>query len=94
MKYPFEDMYDFERWSTNLLIFISFLFFSGIFLIYVDFENPLSDLHMIKERQNAIQFFIDNKEIAKELAPDPLNVDRLILNRLFHQPPDFPNQEN
>ena len=43
MKYPFEDMYDFERWSTNLLIFISFLFFSGIFLIYVDFENPLSD---------------------------------------------------
>ena len=24
------------------------------------------------------------KEIANELAPDPLNVDRLILNRLFH----------
>ena len=43
MKYPFEDMYDFERWSTNLLIFISLLFFSGIFLIYLDFENPLSD---------------------------------------------------
>tara|TARA_B100000287_G_scaffold144509_2_gene136373 strand:- start:4038 stop:5327 length:1290 start_codon:yes stop_codon:yes gene_type:complete len=43
MKYPFEDMYDFERWSTNLLIFISFLFFLGIFLIYVDLENPLSD---------------------------------------------------
>ena len=36
-------MYDFERWSTNLLIFISFLFFLGIFLIYVDLENPLSD---------------------------------------------------
>jgi len=34
------------------------------------------------------------KEIAKELAPDPLNIDRLILNRLFHQTPDFPNQEN
>ena len=31
------------------------------------------------------------KEIAKELAPDPLNVDRLILNRLFHQTPDFPD---
>ena len=28
------------------------------------------------------------KEIAKELAPDPLNMDRLILNRLFHQTPD------
>ena len=24
------------------------------------------------------------KEIANELAPDPLNMDRLILNRLFH----------
>ena len=34
------------------------------------------------------------KEIAEELAPDPLNIDRLILNRLFHQTPDFPNQEN
>jgi len=34
------------------------------------------------------------KEIAKELAPDPLNVDRLILNRLFHQTPDFPNNKN
>ena len=30
------------------------------------------------------------KEISKELAPDPLNLDRLILNRLFHQTPDFP----
>ena len=33
------------------------------------------------------------KEIAKELAPDPLNVDRIILNRLFHQTPDFPDKE-
>ena len=33
-------------------------------------------------------------EIAKELAPDPLNVDRLILNRLFHQTPDFPDKKN
>ena len=30
------------------------------------------------------------KEIADELAPDPLNVDRLVLNRLFHQTPDLP----
>ena len=28
------------------------------------------------------------KEIAGEIAPDPLNIDRLILNRLFHQTPD------
>ena len=34
------------------------------------------------------------KEIAKELAPDPLNLDRLILNRLFHQTPDFPDKKN
>ena len=34
------------------------------------------------------------KEIANELAPDPLNIDRLILNRLFHQTPDFPDKKN
>jgi len=34
------------------------------------------------------------KEIANELAPDPLNVDRLILNRLFHQTPDLPDKKN
>ena len=34
------------------------------------------------------------KEIAKELATDPLNVYRIILNRLFHQTPDFPNNKN
>tara|TARA_B100000161_G_scaffold253067_1_gene213313 strand:+ start:56 stop:511 length:456 start_codon:yes stop_codon:yes gene_type:complete len=34
------------------------------------------------------------QEIAKELAPDPLNVDRLILNRLFHETPDFTDKKN
>ena len=34
------------------------------------------------------------KETAKEIAPDPLNVDRLILNRLFHQTTDFPDKKN
>ena len=34
------------------------------------------------------------KEIANELAPDPLNVDRLILNRLFHETPDYPDKKN
>ncbi len=34
------------------------------------------------------------KEIANELAPDPLNIDRLLLNRLFHQTPDFPDNKN
>ena len=34
------------------------------------------------------------KEVSKEIAPDPLNVDRLILNRLFHQTPDLPDKKN
>ena len=34
------------------------------------------------------------KEIAEEIAPDPLNIDRLILNRLFHQTPDAPDKKN
>ena len=34
------------------------------------------------------------KEIANELAPDPLNMDRLILNRLFHQTPDSSDKKN
>ena len=39
---------------------------------------------------------IDSKfqEIANEIAPDPLNMDRLILNRLFHQTPDSPDKKN
>ena len=32
------------------------------------------------------------RELAGELAPDPLNVDRLRLNRLLHQPPDLPDR--
>ena len=32
------------------------------------------------------------REIAGELAPDPLNVDRLRLNRLLHQTPDLPDK--
>ena len=34
------------------------------------------------------------KKIANELSPDPFNVDRLILNRLFHQTPDFTDKKN
>ena len=39
---------------------------------------------------------IDNKfrELAGELAPDPLNADRLRLNRLLHQTPDLPDRNN
>jgi len=31
------------------------------------------------------------REVAGELAPDPLNIDRLKLNRLLHQTPDLPD---
>ena len=33
------------------------------------------------------------REIAGEIAPDPLNIDRIILNRLFHQAPDSPDKK-
>ena len=32
------------------------------------------------------------RELAGELAPDPLNVDRLRLNRLLNQTPDLPHR--
>jgi len=32
------------------------------------------------------------RELAGELAPDPLNVDRLRLNRLLHLTPDLPDR--
>ena len=31
------------------------------------------------------------RKVAGELAPDPLNADRLRLNRLLHQTPDLPD---
>ena len=34
------------------------------------------------------------KKNSQKLAPDPLNIDRLILNRLFHQTPDLPDKNN
>ena len=34
------------------------------------------------------------QEISKKLAPDPLNLDRLILNRLFDQTSDLPDKNN
>ena len=37
---------------------------------------------------------IQFKKISKKLAPDPLNIVRLILNRLFYQTPDLPDKNN
>ena len=37
---------------------------------------------------------VEFKIIYKKLAPDPLNIDRLILNILFHQIPNLPDNKN
>ena len=37
---------------------------------------------------------VEFKTISKKLAPDPLNIDRLILNRLSQQIPDLPDNNN
>ena len=34
------------------------------------------------------------EEISKKLAPDPLNIDRLILNRLLHETPDLKDKND
>ena len=51
-------------------------------------EALMERIFDIKVSQNVEVKF---KEISKKLAPDPLNIDRLILNRLFHQTPDLPD---
>ena len=37
---------------------------------------------------------VEFKEISKKFAPDPLNVDTLILKRLLNQIPDLPDMNN
>ena len=66
-----------------------------------DIENVNAYLHSIEALMERIfdtklsekveQKF---KEVSLQLAPDPLNMDRLILNRLFHQTPDLPDKNN
>ena len=66
-----------------------------------ELENVNSYLHSIEALMERIfeTKFSENieskfRDIAKELAPDPLNIDRLILKRLFHQTPDMPDKKN
>ena len=37
---------------------------------------------------------VEFNKISKKLAPDPLNLDKLILNRLFHQTQDLLDKNN
>ncbi len=74
----------------------------------IEISEALDDLESVNAYLYAIEALMERivdikisnnieskfKEIANEVAPDPLNVDRLILNRLFHQTPDFPDKKN
>ena len=66
-----------------------------------ELENVNAYLHSIEALMERIfdtkipnNIELKFREIANELAPDPLNMDRLILNRLFHQTPDSPDKKN
>ena len=67
-------------------------------------QQAMSDLENINAHLFAIEALMERifdvrvpdqveqkfRELAGELAPDPLNADRLRLNRLLHQTPDLP----
>ena len=70
------------------------------------FSQVISDLENINAHLYSIEALMERifdvkfpdevedkfREIAGELAPDPLNIDRLKLNRLLHQTPDLPDK--
>ena len=74
----------------------------------IDINEALDELESVNAYLYAIEALMERifdtkisnnielkfKEIANQLAPDPLNIDRIILNRLFHQTPDFPDKKN
>ncbi|MBM5790725.1 MAG: hypothetical protein FJ053_02995 [Cyanobacteria bacterium M_surface_10_m1_298] len=69
-------------------------------------QQALSDLENINAHLFSIEALMERifdvrvpepveqkfRELAGELAPDPLNADRLRLNRLLHQTPDLPDR--
>ena len=50
--------------------------------------EKISDIKVAKNVE------VEFKQISKKVAPDPLNIDRLIFSRLFHQTPDLPDNNN
>ena len=54
-------------------------------------EALMESIFDIKVSENIEDKFI---EISKKLAPDQLNIDRLMLNKLFHQSPNLPDKNN
>ena len=70
--------------SGIMTIDFDYLLVPNIFEL--DLKNWLVDYFFLVEKKF--------REVAHELAPDHLNIDRLILNRLFHQTPDLPDKNN
>ena len=70
------------------------------------FQQAMADLENINAHLFSIEALMERifdvrvpeaieqkfRELAGELAPDPLNADRLRLNRLLHQTPDLPDR--
>ena len=68
------------------------------------FQQAMADLENINAHLFSIEALMERifdvrvpdeveqkfREVAGALAPDPLNADRLRLNRLLHQTPDLP----
>ena len=77
-------------------------------LISEELQQALTDLENINAHLFSIEVLMEKifdvrvpesvedkfKELAGELAPDPLNPDRLRLNRLLHQTPDLPDKNS
>ena len=75
-------------------------------VISEELQQALTDLENINAHLFSIEVLMEKifdvrvpeivedkfKELAGELAPDPLNPDRLRLNRLLHQTPDLPEK--
>ncbi|MEB3319170.1 MAG: hypothetical protein VKO39_13665 [Cyanobacteriota bacterium] len=71
------------------------------------FQQAMADLENINAHLFSIEALMERifdvrvpedveqifREVAGELAPDPLNADRLRLNRLLHQTPDLPDRD-
>lgn len=43
MSNHLEELYDYEKWSINIILISFALFFCGLFLSYLNLENPLTD---------------------------------------------------
>ena len=67
--------------------------------VVADLENINAHLYSIEALMERIfdvkipdEFEDKFREVSGELAPDPLNIDRIRLNRLLHQTPDLPDK--